>query len=452
MASLTFAQQRKSLLSSQARIQVPWVKVTIGTYTFGIFTKEGRQKNSQNMYQSFKIQYPNFIESLQVEKINGQVNQYTLSIKYPVTATGDPNFFEKVFSSVSKTRKIVFSYGDAAQPSYIYKKEEAIITKVTQTFNFGNGGTSGSVIGYTINAVSGAALGSAGNYSFMGKHAKPSDEIKKIFRNSNYGLQNLFTGMPLDKLDYFIAGGDKEVELSAKLNISALDYINYLVGCMIPAGASTAQTSKDIYILTIHDDTTLDRAYADRIVIDNQEVTGPYFKVTKISYNKKQADAYELDIGYNTSTLITDFQISQKENYSLFYDYENLLHPESYQKKLNDNGEYEDIYAPTVSSKNNEFKTRPEDITWWTKITKYPISASVTVQGLLRPAQLMTYLRLNIIFPGGHKHISSGLYLITKQTDVLNAQGYRTTLGLTKISGDEEGPEVLENAYQNLNY
>ena len=37
MAGLKFSQQRRSLLSSQTRIQVPWVKVTLGTYTFGIF-------------------------------------------------------------------------------------------------------------------------------------------------------------------------------------------------------------------------------------------------------------------------------------------------------------------------------------------------------------------------------------------------------------------------------
>ena len=48
----------------------------------------------------------------------------------------------------------------------------------------------------------------------------------------------------------------------------------------------------------------------------------------------------------------------------------------------------------------------------------------------------MTYLRLNTIFPGGKKHISSGLYIITKQTDQIDGNGYRTTLELTKISGD----------------
>ena len=58
------------------------------------------------------------------------------------------------------------------------------------------------------------------------------------------------------------------------------------------------------------------------------------------------------------------------------------------------------------------------------------------MQGLLRPAILMSYVRLNVIFPGGHKHISSGLYLVTQQKDRIDSNGYRTTLSLTKISGD----------------
>jgi hypothetical protein len=50
----------------------------------------------------------------------------------------------------------------------------------------------------------------------------------------------------------------------------------------------------------------------------------------------------------------------------------------------------------------------------------------------------MQYLRLNVVFPGGHKHISSGLYLVTKQEDSIDSNGYRTTLGLTKIAGDAD--------------
>jgi hypothetical protein len=46
----------------------------------------------------------------------------------------------------------------------------------------------------------------------------------------------------------------------------------------------------------------------------------------------------------------------------------------------------------------------------------------------------MQYLRLNVIFPGGNKHISSGLYIVTKQIDDINASGYTTTLSITRIS------------------
>lgn len=48
----------------------------------------------------------------------------------------------------------------------------------------------------------------------------------------------------------------------------------------------------------------------------------------------------------------------------------------------------------------------------------------------------MQYLRLNVIFPGGNKHIASGLYIVTSQRDEISASGYKTTLSLTKIGGD----------------
>ena len=83
MAGLKFSQQRKSLLSSQTRIQVPWVKVTLGTYTFGIFdskTKAKGGKDKNGFSSTYNVKYPNYIQDLTVTKINGQVNQYVLNI------------------------------------------------------------------------------------------------------------------------------------------------------------------------------------------------------------------------------------------------------------------------------------------------------------------------------------------------------------------------------------
>lgn len=430
MAGLKFSQQRKSLLSSQSRIQIPWVKVTLGTYTFGIFdnkTKNKGAKDKNGFYSTYQVRYPDYIQSLTVTKINGQVNQYVLNIIYPITQFDDPNFFEKVFSSISSTRKIVFSYGDASVPSYTYKNEEAIITKITQNFNLES-----SSISYQIEAVSGAALTSDGTITELssGAPVKPSDKIKSLFR-SNKSLQDTFTGMRVSDLDKLIAGDDQPVVLDSKRNISALDYIAYLAGCMVPSGTKPG-LSKDIYILTMHDDTILDTTY-------NPESFGgkggPYFKITKTSYAAEHSDAYEVDIGYNTSTIVRNFSIENNENFSLYYDYQSEIHSEDYVRRLNKQGEWETVYSPNFMVRADEFDATAKDMIWWTKATKYPITANITIQGLLRPATLMQYLRLNVIFPGGHEHLASGLYIVTKQVDSINGAGYTTQLTLTRISG-----------------
>ena len=427
---MAFTDERRSLLSSGARVQVPWIKVTIGNYTFGVYSRVGvEKKNDNDFYQStYHVQYPNFVQSLDITKINGQVNQYTLALSYPVTQTDDPNFFEKVFSSVSKTRKIVFSYGDMSMPTYIYREEEALITKIQTQFDLRSG-----VINYTVNAVSSAALNAGSNWVFQGGNFRPSERIKEIFNNTKYGLQKLFTGMNKSNIDYLIPSDDKQVSIEPKRNISALDYIIYLVSCMIPSSFTTPQhAATDIYVLTMHDDTTFDDEYRDTLVEH-----GSYFKIERVSYKTNKSDAMQIDIGFgNTGTIVTAFSISDDENYSLLYDYNDKLEVSPYVKRLDNDGNWIDVWAPGISSSNNYFTTRPSDITWWTKVTKYPIKASITVQGLLRPAILMSYVRLNVIFPGGHKHISSGLYLVTQQKDRIDSNGYRTTLSLTKISGD----------------
>lgn len=424
---LKFSLQRKSLLSGNARIQVPWVKVTIGGYTFGIFDNKTKQKPTVG--SDYKVDYPNYIRNLTVTKINGQVNQYTLGITYPITQFDDPNFFEKVFSRASRDRKIVFTYGDAAYPAYTYKDEEAVITGISQSFDI-----SGSAITYEIRAVSGAALTASGTITRLatGNKVKPSDEIKALFKSADSNLRKTFYGMTTADLDTLIAGDDQPVVLESKRNVSALDYLAYLASCMIPKGTKPG-LSKDIYILTFHDDSSLDPTYE----ASHGSAAGPYFKVSKVTYGQNYlSDAYEIDIGYNTRTVVHSFSIDSNENFSIYYDYQKEINKENYVHRLSKDGTWETIYSPEYMPRNNKFTTEPEDITWWTKATKYPISATITVQGLLRPATLLQYVRLNVIFAGGHKHISSGLYIVTKQTDTINETGYMTQLTLTRVDGD----------------
>ena len=70
-------------------------------------------------------------------------------------------------------------------------------------------------------------------------------------------------------------------------------------------------------------------------------------------------------------------------------------------------------------------------------MTQFPITAKLTIKGLLRPSLLMTYIKVNTYF-FGHKHVSSGLYIITRQEDSIDSNGYKTTLSLTRISGDTD--------------
>ena len=115
-----------------------------------------------------------------------------------------------------------------------------------------------------------------------------------------------------------------------------------------------------------------------------------------------------------------------------------MAHPEKYTRILNSDGLWEDRYAPTSMAKPGDFKSKPSDTVWWTKATQFPVSATIQVQGLLRPATLLQYVKLNVIFPGGRYHNSSGLYIVTSQVDNIGPNGYATNLELTRIKGAED--------------
>ena len=102
--------------------------------------------------------------------------------------------------------------------------------------------------------------------------------------------------------------------------------------------------------------------------------------------------------------------------------------------KLNDDGNIETQYSPNVTTSPFYQYSTQYDTEWWSQVTQFPISATLTIKGLIRPAILMNYVKINAYFYG-QKHLSSGLYIITKQVDSISASGYRTTLSLTRIPG-----------------
>lgn len=411
------------LTTSMARVVAPIVRVTIGDYSFGVWEQKARATATATGYVTeIAEQYPNFIQSLRVKKINGTVNQYTLSIVYPITKDNDPNFFEKVFSSVSQSRKIYFTYGDALMMDYIYRNESAIITKVQTSFNVKNGS-----ISYTVSAVSDGLLALSGAHNFPARTGKPSDIINEIVNSPKYGITDVFTGMKNPTMNGgFLMTDDKVVTVPTATGMSALEYINYLVDFMVPLGTNN-ELPKGSYILSAYDDA-------------DGSVGGPYFKVQKVetaSNALNQLCTYEVNIGWpDNNAIVTDFSIDQNDTWSIYYDYNQSVDTYSeYRRKINDKGEIEYVYSPML--KGTKFEDTYADLNWWSNVTEFPIKASLTIKGLLKPAILMQYVKINVLFYG-RRHISSGYYIVTEHVEEVSSNGYSSTLKLLRVAQDED--------------
>lgn len=410
---------RANLLVYPSLVETPFITVAIGDYTFGVANK------TKTKY-GYDVDFPNYINSLTVEKINGAVNKYTLSIIYQITEKDDPNMFEKVFSSVSKTRRIVFNYGDWSQPTYIYAKEEGIIQSISTSFN-----AHASQITYTIKAISSCSLLSAVKTSFPEYHRKASDVLKEVIFNDQYKVRELFPGMTRANVEYLnlIPGDDTEVEIHKQVGISVIDYIKYLVNCMRFVGDTSKSGAKEyIYVITL--DTN-----------NHSDAGGEYFKVTKVkaSGDYTYADgiaSYEVNIGYPDKNLVMDFALEQSNNWSILYDYNKTVAIPRHTYQIDNDGNLLAVESNNLTMDYDIFKEDEADRNWWTQVTAFPIKAKLTIKGLMRPQLLMQYLKVNVWFYG-HKHISSGIYCITKQVDTINSNGYKTELSLLRVASEE---------------
>ena len=130
-----------------------------------------------------------------------------------------------------------------------------------------------------------------------------------------------------------------------------------------------------------------------------------------------------------------NFQIENDDSWSLLYKYSQQIPTEEYVYNIDNAGNVITQYSPNSTTSSRYHKTTQAQKTWWTQMTQFPVTAKLTLKGLLRPAMLMSYVRINSLFYG-QRHVSSGLYVITKQQDIVDASGYRTILSLTRVTGD----------------
>ena len=221
-----------------------------------------------------------------------------------------------------------------------------------------------------------------------------------------------------------IAGNDIVVNLIEKRNISVLEYLQYLVKSM-----KSSNNNKDIYVFKVID--SVDDIF-----------NGPYFKVVNSTDATSSLDCYSLDIGfdYKTNNAITSFTIDNQEAYSIFYNYSRKLTTNEYVQRIDDNGTLSSVYAPIISSKNDQGITFPEDENWWKNVTQYPLSATVQIRGLLRPAILMSKVDIGCFFYGRLYAGATGSYIVSQQTDEIGLNGFFTTLKLVRVGSSERYP------------
>lgn len=410
-----------NLTSIPSIVEAPFVIVTIGKYTFGKFTKSG----SFTGRGTVKVTYPNFINSVSAVKVNGSVNSYTINMIYQIAAGDDPNLLEKVFGSISDTWKIKIAYGDMSYPDNVYHQEDAVITKITSQVDVAS-----SKITYTITCVSDAVEIISALYDFPAREDKPSNIIKSVLTSPAYGIGKVLKGMStLGKVlaKEMIASDDAKVKVPALMASTVFDYVNHCVNCMIPASHNTA---KDGLLSNV--------AYVARYVTsaeNNNE--GDCIKVDKIQKcdSKQSLDTYEIDVGYPGNNYAVAFSLNNDQNWNILYKYANEVPNSEYIYTIDDKGIAHSEYSPSIARSSQLKRTTAEDMTWWTKVTQFPVSCAITIKGLVKPAILMSYVKLNVLFYG-RKHIASGLYVITKQEDKLDGNGYRTILNLLRVGED----------------
>ena len=171
----------------------------------------------------------------------------------------------------------------------------------------------------------------------------------------------------------------------------------------------------------------------------NNDLGGTYFKVAEVKSRlsiDKQSDVMQLDVGYPSNNFVTNFTVNNNDSWAILYDYSTKINQSNNTYTIDNKGNVvaENSLSPLTVSSNLQTSTQANR-NWWSKVTTFPITATVTIKGLIRPSILMSMVYVNCYFYG-HRHISSGLYVITRQEDSIDANGYRSTLTLLRCGGD----------------
>lgn len=393
--------QKGELLSYQTVVEAPVIILNLNGVIIGGYGNLGDV-------------YPNYITSMTVNKISGKINQYTINLVYTVRFGEDPNFIDKLLSHTGFTNKIQILYGDS-NGSKLFRDDEAIITDVTF-----NESVSSKTISYTITALSSiiSVVSMTNNYS--SKTAKPSTLINDLLYSpseQSTALLNALPGMKSRTLvnsNRLIPNNDSVITTQTRLNASPASQLSYYVSGMYN------EQNNSTYYLTYMDDT-------------KNEYGGPYIKITELGETSTEALAgnyFEIDVGYPGQNFVMNFTLNNDVYFPLIYDYNDKFTRWNYD--IDNMGRIiKTKENPLIT--NNPFKKRNViQANWWKQVTEYPVSAQITLKGLVKPILITSYIKVNVLFYGNYD-LASGLYVVTGQTDSISGSGYTTTLSLLRV-------------------
>lgn len=379
-------------------VEAPYFELDIGGVKFG-------------GYHNNKI--PNYVKSMTIKKVNGSINEYSISLIHQVRPGDNPNYIDNILSATGYNY-ITVKYGDAST-GQIFNDYKALITNVAQTFDF----TNCNII-YNISATSIAAESAATRYNFSEFTGKVSDRIRWLLYESATNLLDVFPGMSnryeVEKQG-LIPVNDAVVTIGSQIGVTAVNYLLTLVERMENSSTSVdAEITKSIYRLTVQDSTR-----------------GSTFKINEITSNVSSIPfMYEVNVGYPDDNFVLNFNVN--DNFAYAVTLEGAKKIVKYDYELNALGNLDRQRVPAYYQEEED-KLGFRNL--WSSLTRFPVNATLTVRGLLQDSLLMQYIKVNCVMYGA-KRISSGVYIVTEQTDNIGNGVYSTTLSLLRVAGDNE--------------
>ena len=386
-------------------VEAPYVKLIIGGVSIGTY------KNNSA---------PNYINGLSVKKTNGSLNEYTINLIHQIYPGDNPNYIDNLISA-NGYNKIVIEYGDA-EGGVSFNNVNALLTGVKSNFDFFN-----NCINYTLTATSSSIASSVVRRNYPAVTAQPSSLIRNMLYTTRELLE-YFPGMEnrsLVESKNLIPSNDIEVELDSADNCTPLNYLNILVSSM------TSNTSKNnindsVYYLNINDDSSL--------------LGGSYFQIKQIKTNLNRINSsliYEVDVGYPENDIVYDFTVNTDYAWPLAYEYSGGFNTYNYNIDNAGNLTNDKNITSNLKSITNTKGANVRDKNWWTNITEFPITATLTLKGLSTYTLLLNYIKINVLYFGA-KRSTSGMYIIVGQEDSLSGNGFKTKLDLLRVGGDNQ--------------